>query len=209
MKLYDFAAFPNPARVRIALHEKGATEHTQFINVDVPGGEHQSDAFRAINPSATVPVLELDCGTHISECTAITEYIDNAFDGPSLTGSTAKQRAIVHMMQRRAEQYVMDAVGNYFHHATDGLGADIEQYQNAEWGNRQKSIAENGLQYFNDLLSANEFVAGENFSMADITLFAGLGFAGFAKIDIPTEYTHLLDWQQRIAARPSVAALGG
>lgn len=105
MKIYDYAAFPNPARVRIALHEKGVTDQIEFINIDVPNGEHLSAEFKAKNPSAAVPLLELDCGTHISECTAITEYIDQHFDGPSLTGSTPKESAVVHMMQRRAEQY--------------------------------------------------------------------------------------------------------
>lgn len=208
MKIHDFAAFPNPARVRIALNEKGATDQIEFVNVDVPAGEHKQASFLARNPSATVPVLELDCGTHISECTAITEYIDSAFEGPSLTGSTSKERAMVHMMQRRAEQSVMDAVGGYFHHATPGLGPDIETNQNASWGIRQKSIAEDGLKYFNDVLSTSKFVAGENFSMADITLFAGLAFADFAKIDIPSSYTHLVAWRQSVAERDSVKALG-
>jgi len=208
MKIYDFAAFPNPARVRIALNEKGASDKVEFVNIDVPAGEHREADFMSKNPSAAVPVLELDCGTHISECTAITEYIDQEFDGPSLTGSTPKESAVIHMMQRRAEQYMMDAVGGYFHHATEGLGPDIEQYQNAEWGNRQKTIAEKGMHYFDELLANNDYVAGENFSMADITLFAGLGFADFAKIDIPADCKNLLGWRARVAARPSVVALG-
>ncbi len=209
MKIYDFAAFPNPARVRIALHEKGLTDKVEFVNVDVPNGEHRKPEFVAKNPSASVPVLELDCGTHISECTAITEYIDQAFEGPSLTGNTPKQRAIVHMMQRRAEQYMMDSVGDYFHFATDGLGPELENYQNSDWGNHQKEVAEKGMFYFDKVLAENEFVAGEQFSMADITLFAGLGFADFAQIEIPPECRHLIDWRARVASRPSVVALGG
>ena len=208
MKIYDFAAFPNPARIRIALNEKEATDHIEFIEIDVPDGEHQSPEFRAKNPSATVPLLELDCGTYISECTAITVYIDQHFDGPSLTGTTAKESALIHMMQRRAEQYVMDAVAGYFHHATPGLGPDIEHYQNADWGNRQKQVSEHGMKYFDDVLANSKFVAGENFSMADITLFVGLGFADFTKIDIPEAHKNLSKWRDNIAARPSVVALG-
>ncbi|MFZ2161395.1 MAG: glutathione S-transferase N-terminal domain-containing protein, partial [Sideroxyarcus sp.] len=104
MKIYDFEGFPNPARVRIALAEKGATDKMQFVHVDVLKGEHRLPGFLAMNPNATVPVLELGDGTTISECTAITEYIDHAFDGISLTGTTAKDRAVIHMMQCRAEQ---------------------------------------------------------------------------------------------------------
>ena len=208
MIIYDYAAFPNPARVRIALHEKGIMDQVEFINVDVPAGEHKSEEFLAKNPSAAVPLLELECGTYISECTAITEYIDQHFDGPALTGTTPKERAVVQMMQRRAEQYVMDAVATYFHHATPGLGPDIEQYQNTEWGTRQKEVSLQGMQYFDTVLKDNAFVAGEAFSMADITLFMGLGFADFAKIQIPAEYKNLSEWRSKVAARPSVMALG-
>jgi glutathione S-transferase len=205
MKIYDFEGFPNPARVRIALAEKGATEQVEFQKIDVPNGEHRSEAFLEKNPGAAVPVLELDCGTCISECTAITEYIDHAFDGPSLTGDTPKQRAVVHMMQRRAEQNVMDAVGNYFHHATAGLGPDLETNQHKAWGESQREKALAGMQYFDDVLSQSQFVAGDAFSMADITLFAGLGFAGFAEIEIPPSLQNLHNWQARVAARPSIA----
>ena len=102
MRIYDFEGFPNPARVRIALAEKGATAKVEFVHVDVMKGEHRSPDFTAKNPSAAVPVLELDDGTTISECTAITEYIDHTFEGIALTGRSAKERAVVHMMQRRA-----------------------------------------------------------------------------------------------------------
>ena len=103
MKIYDFKGFPNPTRVRIALAEKGLIDKVQFVNVDVPRGEHKEPAFMAKNPSAAVPVLELEDGTFISECTAITEYLDNLVGEPILTGKTAKDRAVIHMMQRRAE----------------------------------------------------------------------------------------------------------
>jgi len=97
MKIYDVDGFPNPARVRIALAEKGATDKVDFVPVDVMQGEHRSDAFRAKNPDASVPCLELEDGTCISQCTAITEYIDGAFEGPSLCGTSAQERAVIHI----------------------------------------------------------------------------------------------------------------
>ncbi len=203
MKIYDFEGFPNPARVRIALAEKGATAKVEFVHVDVMKGEHRSPEFTAKNPSAAVPVLELDDGTTISECTAITEYIDHAFEGIALTGRSAKERAVIHMMQRRAEQGVMDAVGTYFHHATAGLGA-LETYQNKEWGEKQRERALAGMRYFDDVLAKQPYAAGASFSMVDITLFAGLNFADFAKIDFPLECTHLAAWRARMAERPSM-----
>lgn len=204
MKIYDFEGFPNPARVRIALAEKNATDKVQFVHVDVLKGEHRLPDFLAKNPGAAVPVLELDDGTCVSECTAISEYIDHAFAGISLTGTTARERAVVHMMQRRAEQGVLDAVGGYFHHATPGLGA-LELYQNKDWGLKQRERALDGMRYFDHVLASQPFVAGKGFSMADITLFAGLGFADFAKIEIPEECRHLVAWRSRMAQRPSMS----
>lgn len=205
MKIHDIPNFPNPLRVRIALAEKNATDKATFVPVDVMAAEHKTPEFAAKNPAMGVPVLELDDGTFISECSAIIEYIDHTFDGPSLTGQGAKERAVISMMQRRAEFMVLDAVAAYFHHATDGLGPDIETYQNKAWGERQKEIALNGMAYFNKVLADGSYVASDEFSVADITLFAGLGFADFAEIEIPSECTNLIAWKTRVASRPSVS----
>lgn len=206
MKIYDVEGFPNPARVRIALAEKGATEHVTFIPVNVMEGEHRSDSFKKMNPDASVPCLELDDGTCISQCTAITEYIDAHFEGASLCGETARNRALIHMMNRRAENGLLDAVADYFHHATPGLGSDLETHQNAEWGNRRKEIALRTMSYLDGVLAEHDYLAGDHFSMADITAFAGLAFADFAKVEISDKLPHLKAWRERIAARPSIAA---
>ena len=206
MKIHDVPNFPNPVRVRIALAEKNATDQVTFQDVDVMSGQHRNAEYIEKNPAGAVPILELDDGTCISECSAITEYIDHTFEGPALTGSNAKERALVNMMNRRAESMVLDAVGAYFHHATDGLGKELETYQNAEWGNKQKEKSVVGMQYFNSLLDKQEYVAGEAFTAADITLFAGLAFADFAGVEIPAECTHLQAWRAKVAERPSIAA---
>ena len=138
MKVYEATGFINPIRVRIALKEKNAIDQVEFVEVDIMNGEHRQPEFKAKNPSASVPVLELDDGTTIAECSAITEYIDHKFPGVCLTGKTPTERAVIHMMQRRGEQYVLDAVGSYFHHATPGLGKNLETYQNQEWGEKQR-----------------------------------------------------------------------
>ncbi|PYG29869.1 glutathione S-transferase family protein [Pelagimonas varians] len=208
MKIYEFRGFPNPARIRIALAEKDMLDQAEFISVNVPDGEHQSDAFRAKNPSATVPMLELEDGTCISECTAITEYLDHLDGSPTLTGSTPRQRARIHMMQRRAEAGLLDAVATYFHHATPGLGPDVEGYQCPDWGNHQKETALTGMRYLDGVLENQPWLAGDDFSMADITAFAGLIFAGFAQLGVPDSCANLRNWQDRMAQRPSVAALG-
>ena len=207
MKIYDVEGFPNPARVRIALAEKGATKDVKFIAVDVMGGEHRTEAFRAKNPDAVVPCLELSDGTYIGQCNAITEYIDAAYEeGPSLTGANAKDRAQISMMNTRAEVGLLNAVSTYFHHATPGLGPELETYQCAEWGNKQKQVAEKTMVYLDDVLATNEFLAGDSFSMADITAFAGLSFADFAKVEVPENLTNLIAWRAKVAARPSIAS---
>jgi glutathione S-transferase len=206
MKIYDVPGFPNPARVRIALAEKNATSSVSFHDVDVMAGEHRNAEFLKRNPAGAVPILELDDGTCIAECSAIIEYVDHSFEGASLTGSSAKERATVNMMNRRAESMVLDAVGTYFHHATDGLGPDLETYQCGEWGEKQKEKATSGMKYFNDVLGNNDYVAGSDFTAADITLFAGLAFADFAKVEIPSDCTNLQAWRAKIAERPSCAA---
>lgn len=206
MKIYDFKGFPNPARVRIAVGEKGLADRIEFVTVNVPEGEHKTSAFMAKNPGAAVPVLELEDGTCIAECTAITEYLDNLSGKPTLTGSTAKDRAMIHMMQRRAEAGLLDAVATFFHHATPGLGPHIETYQNKEWGEKNRERAIGGMRYLDGVLAERPFLAGKEFTMADITAFAGLIFADFASIDIPAELTNLISWRARVADRPSVKA---
>lgn len=206
MKIHDFKGFPNPARVRIAIGEKGLAGRVEFVAVNVPEGEHRTPAFTAKNPGAAVPMLELEDGTCIAECTAITEYLDHLAGEPTLTGRSARDRAMIHMMQRRAEAGLLDAVSTYFHHATPGLGPHIETYQNREWGEKSRERAIDGMRYLDGVLAQRAYLAGENFTMADITAFAGLIFADFAKIDIPVELTHLTAWRARVADRPSVKA---
>ncbi|MGI9484947.1 MAG: glutathione S-transferase family protein [Geminicoccaceae bacterium] len=203
MKVYEFKGFPNPARVRIALAEKGLIDQVEFCHVDVPAGEHKRPDFLAKNPSGAVPVLELDDGTMISECSAITDYIDHAAGDAELTGRNAKERGVIGMMQRKIEAGLLDAVAAFFHHATEGLGPDIETYQNKGWGERQKEIAVSTMHWMEGNLRDRDYLAGERFTVADITGMAGFAFADFVKLDIPDTCPRLQDWRARVSARPS------
>lgn len=210
MKIFDIPGFPNPLRIRIVLAEKSLASQVEFVKVDLPAAEHKQVAFLGINPTGTVPVLQLDDGTYISECTAITEYLDNLDGNPVLTGKSPKEKALVHMMQKRAESELVDAVGIYFHHATPGLGPALQAYKSPEWegrrewGERSRNKAVAGMRYFDKVLAAQPYVAGESFSMADITVWAGLLFAGFANIPLPEDCTALLNWRQKVDERSSV-----
>ena len=215
MKIYDRPGFPNPARVRIVLAEKQLDTQVEFVPVDLIGAEHKSPAFLQKNPSGVLPLLELDDGTFISESTAITEYLDHLDGRPTLTGTTPKQRALIHMMQRRAEAELLDPVGDYFHHATPGLGPQLQAFKSpdwtgrAEWGRRQGERARAGMTYFNSVLERQPYVAGDAFSMADITVFAGLMFADAAGLAMSDKLVALAAWRGRVADLPSVKHRSG
>ena len=204
MKIYEYRAFPNPRRVRMFLAEKGIDGIT-FEQVNVPEGEHRTDAFKAKNPSATVPLLELDDGAYIGETTAISRYFETAHPEPALMGRAPKEQAAIDMWQRRVEDGLMNAVGAYFHHATPGLGK-IELYQNKEWGekNRERAIAT--MHWLDQELADRQFIAGERFSIADITALCGIDYARFCGIGIPAAYTNLQRWYDQVSSRPSAGA---
>lgn len=204
MTIHDFSRGPYPARVRIALAELDLRDKVRFVEVDLTTGAHKRRDFLKKNYSGTLPVLELADGTFIAECTAITEYLDHLGDQPSLTGTSARDRGIIHMMNKRAEIEFLDPISVYFHHATVGLGPNVEIYQNAEWGERMREKALRGARYFDEVLSKRPHVAGETFSMADITVVAAFVFAGIVKLKIPADLDHLHAWHNRMLARPSV-----
>ncbi|CAM3992495.1 hypothetical protein BOTU111921_05335 [Bordetella tumbae] len=207
LTIYDFPVGPYPTRVRIALAEKQLQSKVKFELVDLYKGEHKRPEFiEQKNYSGTLPVLELADGTLIAECTAITQYLDRLDGKPILTGTTPLEQGVIHMMSKRAEIELLDAISVYFHHGTPGLGPSVELYQNPEWGFRQRDKALRGMHYFDKVLQQQTYVAGERFSMADITLIGGLVFAAIVKLDIPTECKALLDWFERMMQRPSVAS---
>lgn len=201
LKIYDVDNFPNPARVRMALREKGAFEQVEFVPVNVTGGELRTAAMMARNPDATVPFMELEDGTVISRCNPIIEYIDAVFEGPSLTGETPLERARIHMMNLRVEEGLLDAVAAYFHHATPGLGPDLETDQVPAWGERQKRRAQQTARNLDATLAGQDYVAGDNFSVADITAFAGLNFATALGLLPDEALDHLQRWKAAVAAR--------
>jgi len=207
MTVYDFPAGPYPTRVRIAIAEKGLQTNVQFKMVDLYKGEHKKQEFiEQKNYSGTLPVLELADGTLIAECTAITQYLDTLDGSPSLTGSTPLEQGLIHMMSKRVEIELLDAISVYFHHGTPGLGPSVEVYQNPEWGFRQRDKALRGMHYIDKVLQRQTHVAGEHFSMADITLIGALVFAAIVKLEIPAECRALFSWYERMKERDSVAS---
>lgn len=210
MRIHDYPGFPNPFRVRAALAEKGMAKDVEFVLVDLPAAEHKQPPFLTINQEGTVPVLELDDGTFISEVTAITEYLDNLDGKPTLFGKTPKEKGVIHMMQKRGERELLYAAGNYFHYGTPGGSPILAQYKlphwkaRGEWAEMERDRSVEGMRYFDRVLSTQPYVAGDSFSAADITVYAGLLFADAGKIAIPRELKSLIQWRQRLSERPSV-----
>lgn len=215
MKIYDREAAPHPARIRIVLAEKGLDDQVEFVSVDLMTAEQKQPEFLAMNPIGKIPVLELDDGTIISESTAITEYLDNLDGNPTLTGKTPLEKGLIHMMQRRAEMMLIDAVDDYFHYGTPGLGTALRPWRMPEWsgakewGQRRGAYALANLPYFNDVLAQKPFLAGASFSMADITLFTGLMFAELVGLPIATELAALHAWRGKVADLPAVKNRSG
>jgi glutathione S-transferase len=204
MKIHDWFDGPYPARVRIALAEKGLLSRIEFVSVNLWTGEHKKPEFLAINYSGTLPVLELNDGTLIAECTAITQYLDALDGNPTLSGQTPVEKGLIHMMTKRAEIEFLDSVSTYFHHATPGLGPQVELYQNPEWGGRMRDKAVRGMHYFDSVLKNQPFVAGDKFSMADIAVLGGMIFASLVKLPVPDECEALRAWHAKMQERPSV-----
>ena len=215
MKIYDRSGAPHPARVRIVVAEKGLDDQIEFISVDLVSAEQKQPHFLAMNPIGKIPVLQLDDGTIISESTAITEYLDNLDGAPTLTGKTPREKGVIHMMQRRAEMMLIDAVDDYFHYGTPGLGPALQSWRAPdwagakEWGQRRGAFAVANMPWFDALLQKQPFVAGDAFSMADITLYAGLMFAEATRLPIDPGMAALHSWRARVAALPAVKNRSG
>lgn len=202
MKLYEFEAFPNPRRVRIFLAEKNID--VERVQVNVPEGEHRGEAFRAKNPWVTVPALELEDGTMLTETTSICAYFEAVQPAPALLGKTPAEKGLVDTWQRRIENSLFNNLLGYFHHATPGLGA-LELYQNSDWGGHCKKSALASLAGIEKGLEGRDYIAGD-FSIADITGLCALDVANWLEIEIPAEFKNVHAWHQRLSARPSAKA---
>ncbi|MDH5454863.1 MAG: glutathione S-transferase family protein [Gammaproteobacteria bacterium] len=209
MKFYDCHTAPSPRRVRIFLAEKGLDIDT--VQVDLGKGEQFVAEFRAVNPDCVVPVLQLDDGTCISEVSAICQYVEDLHPEPPLLGTSPVQRALVSMWNGKVEQLGLLAMMDAFRNSAKGLAGRAlpgpEAYdQIPELAARGRKRVEHFFGRLNDQLATNTFLAGDAFSMADISAMVLVDFAGWVKIAIPDEATHLERWYTVVAKRPSASA---
>lgn len=210
IKLYQSAGSPNSRRVRIFLAEKGLS--IPLIPVDLGKGEQHSEAYRTINPRRVVPTLVLEDGTAIGEVPAICRYIEEAYPQNPLLGETAREKALVTMWERRAELDGFAAVMEAIRNAAPGLEGraiagphDYEQIP--ELTERSKLRVKNFFADLDARLSEVPFVAGERYSVADITALVTIDFAaGGLKLAVPDEHVALKRWHEKVSARPGAKA---
>ena len=203
MELYDGGRAPSPRRVRIFLAEKGIDVPKRQI--DFANLEQLSDAFTALNPMQRVPVLILDDGTPIAETMAICRYFDALRPEPNLFGHDAREIAFVEMWNRRAELNFYGAVSSAFRHLSPGMAVS-EQPQVGEWGEANKAKALAFLGILDRELGSRPYVAGDRFTVADITAGVTVDFMKAPKIELPTELKNVRRWHAEVAARPSFSA---
>lgn len=179
--------------------------NTDYEQVDVPAGEHKEEPLISKNPDGAVPFLELDCGTCISETVSICRYFEKAHPETPLMGTTPKEEALIDMWLRRVDATLMNPTGNYFHHATSGLG-EKNRYRNKDWGERNLVTLKSGLADLEKHLTDQNFIANDDFSLVDINALCAIDFALFLEITSLDAYPNVKRWYDATSSRPSAAA---
>lgn len=203
MKLFDGGRAPNPRRTRMFLAEKGI--EVPLEPVDMAEGEHRGEEIAKRNRLKRLPVLELDDGTIITESIAICRYFEALYPDPPLFGRTPVEIGKIEMWQRRAELELYLSIGAVFRHGHPGM-AKAEPVQVKEWAELNRTRAIEALGMFEDQLGEQTFVAGEAFSVADITVFISVGFMKAAKLEVPEDFKNVKRWYAAIEKRPSASA---
>jgi len=203
MKLYDFARAPNPRRVRVFLAEKGMSVPTE--QVDLGTLQQKTPEFTAINPMQRLPVLVLDDGTVLAESVAICRYFEALRPEPPLFGRGPKEMALVEMWNRRMELHLLASVAAVFRHLHPAM-KEMEQPQIAEWGEANKPRVLEFLAFLDRELKDRLFVAGDHYTVADITGMIAVDFLKPAKLAVPDELANVRRWHAQACERPSARA---
>ena len=202
MKLYNLPPAPNPRRVRIFLAEKGVEVPT--VDLDITNNEHRTPEFLALNPLAALPVLELDDGTVITESMAICRYFEELHPQPPMFGRSVLERAQVEMWTRRIELGLMRAITDHFVHGNDFWKGRREQVP--EYAELARTRALASMEWLDGELAQREFIAGEDYTVADITAQCALLLGKNTGIPIPPERKSLTRWWASVTSRPTARA---
>ena len=203
MRIIETRRAPNPRRVRIFLAEKGVT--LPFEEQDLMTGSLKSAEFTGLNPWQQVPVLIFDDGRRLCETVAICRYFEELQPNPPLMGSSPLGRAETEMWQRRVELGLFHRVAQVFRHLHPKM-AHLEVPQVAAWGEANKSKADAELRLLDIRLAQTRYIAGTEFSIADITALVAIDFMKPARLEVPIELVNLKSWYDAVSQRPSANA---
>lgn len=209
MKLYDFEQAPNPRRVRIFIAEKGIEIPT--VQVDLMTREHLGDDYRSVNPLSEVPALELDDGTVITESTAICRYIEEIHPEPPLMGRNPVEKAQVVMWDRRVEFHGFAAIAEAFRNSSPNfenrsLTGAVDYAQIPALVERGQARCTYFFDRMNDRLGVSEFVAGDRFTIVDITAYVAVLFARWIKTGPTDAHENTRRWLDAVSSRESAKA---
>jgi len=203
MKLYDSIG-PNPRVVKMFLAEKGL--EPQRVPVDLMAGENRQGAYGKVNPSQTLPALEVDEGLVLAEITAICEYLEELHPNPPLIGSTPMQRAETRMWTRRIDLGVVEPMTNGFRYSQGIRLFESRIHCIPQAADDLKAIAQEKLTWLDDHIAGREWVVGDRFTLADILLYCFLEFGVSVGQPLNPENKNIAAWFERAKARPSAAA---
>ncbi|HBA33035.1 MAG TPA: glutathione S-transferase [Gammaproteobacteria bacterium] len=209
MKLYDYPPAPNPRRINIFVAEKGIEIPRE--TVDLGKQEQLSDPYRSKNPACDVPMLELDDGTCISQIRGIARYLEEAYPQTPLLGQTPAEKGLVEMWDHLAFMNGMLAIAEVLRNTSKGfinraMVGPHDYPQSPELAERGKMRIAHFFEDFDQQLAKHDYIAGNFYSMADITTLVTCDFARWIKVNIPEHCTHLLAWHEKVSARPAVKA---
>lgn len=208
MRFYDCQTAPSPRRARILIAEKGLSIET--VEVDLGKQEQLSEAFRRINPRCTVPVLELDDGTCLTENASIAAYLEAHTPDPPLLGTTPLEKGLIANWNARVELEGLWPIADALRNRAKGMASRaITGPTNYE---QIPELAERGLargaEFFtmlNERLGEAEFLGGDHFSVADISALVVVDFAGWVKLAPGDDHTNTKRWYDVVSKRPSAA----
>ena len=209
MKLYDCQMAPNPRRVRVFLAEKGVD--IPKTEVSIIEGDNLKPEYLAVNPRGLLPTLELDDGNRIDETVAICRYIEETQPEPNLMGRDALEKAQIESWQRHMEFDGLNPTGEMFRNSFDpfknrGLPGLENVQAIPELAARGKAGVERFYERLEQRLSQSAYIAGERYTIADITALCVVDFASFAKMGIPEANTNTKRWHADVSSRPSAKA---
>ncbi|MEM8755819.1 MAG: glutathione S-transferase [Pseudomonadota bacterium] len=203
VRIYENRRAPNPRRVGIFLAEKGV--EVERVEVDIMAGEHFRDEHRGKAGVHHVPVAELSDGTFLTETVAICRYVEALHPEPNLMGADAKEAAVIEMWQRRMEFSILMNIAFVARHTIPAMQA-LEHEQVPAWGEACVPRMEAALKGLDERLREAAFVAGERFTIADITAWVALDFMRVLRRGPPEGCDALAKWHGRMRERPSAVA---